>query len=81
MQKRLRRIEGQVRGLRRMVGEDASCIEVLTRMSAATKALESVALHLLEARGAAVACGLCAARGQEATPADTGTSFAPQAQV
>ncbi|CAN7300747.1 metal-sensitive transcriptional regulator [Mycolicibacterium frederiksbergense] len=46
--KRLRRIEGQVRGLARMVGEDAYCIDVLTQISAATKALESVALMLLD---------------------------------
>jgi DNA-binding FrmR family transcriptional regulator len=46
--KRLRRIEGQVRGLQRMVEEDTYCIEVLTQISAATKALESVALHLLD---------------------------------
>jgi DNA-binding FrmR family transcriptional regulator len=45
--RRLRRIEGQVRGLQRMVGEDAYCIEVLTQISAATKALQSVALELL----------------------------------
>jgi CsoR family transcriptional regulator, copper-sensing transcriptional repressor len=46
--KRLRRIEGQVRGLARMVDEDAYCIDVLTQISAATKALESVALSLLD---------------------------------
>ncbi len=46
--KRLRRIEGQVRGLQRMVGQDTYCIDVLTQVSAATKALESVALTLLE---------------------------------
>jgi DNA-binding FrmR family transcriptional regulator len=46
--KRLRRIEGQVRGLQRMVSDDAYCIDVLTQVSAATKALESVALLLLE---------------------------------
>ncbi|MEX7472685.1 metal-sensitive transcriptional regulator [Mycobacterium adipatum] len=46
--KRLRRIEGQVRGLARMVDEDAYCIDVLTQISAATKALESVALMLLD---------------------------------
>lgn len=45
--RRLRRIEGQVRGLQRMVDEDAYCIEVLTQISAATRALESVALELL----------------------------------
>ena len=46
--KRLRRIEGQVRGLQRMVDEDTYCIDVLTQVSAATKALESVALELLD---------------------------------
>ncbi len=46
--KRLRRIEGQVRGLQRMVDEDAYCIDVLTQISAATRALESVALELLD---------------------------------
>ena len=46
--KRLRRIEGQVRGLQRMVDEDTYCIDVLTQVSAATKALEAVALNLLE---------------------------------
>jgi DNA-binding FrmR family transcriptional regulator len=48
IRKRLRRIEGQVRGLQRMVDDDAYCIDVLTQISAATKALESVALELLE---------------------------------
>jgi DNA-binding FrmR family transcriptional regulator len=46
--RRLRRIEGQVRGLQRMVAEDAYCIDVLTQISAATKALQAVALGLLE---------------------------------
>ena len=46
--KRLRRIEGQVRGLHRMVEDDAYCIDVLTQVSAATKALQAVALGLLE---------------------------------
>ena len=46
--KRLRRIEGQVRGLQRMVEEDAYCIEVLTQVSAVTKALQSVAVGLLD---------------------------------
>jgi DNA-binding FrmR family transcriptional regulator len=45
---RLRRIEGQIRGLQRMVDEDTYCIDVLTQISAATKALESVALGLLD---------------------------------
>ena len=46
--KRLRRVEGQVRGLQRMVEEDSYCIDVLTQVSAATKALQAVALSLLE---------------------------------
>ncbi|GAA4636080.1 metal-sensitive transcriptional regulator [Actinoallomurus vinaceus] len=45
---RLRRIEGQVRGLQRMVAEDEYCIDVLTQVSAVTRALQSVALGLLE---------------------------------
>ena len=45
---RLRRIEGQVRGLQRMVDEDTYCIDILTQVSAATKALETVALALLD---------------------------------
>ena len=45
--RRLRRVEGQIRGLQRMVDEDAYCIDVLTQVSAATRALESVALELL----------------------------------
>lgn len=46
--KRLRRAEGQVRGIHRMVEEDTYCIDVLTQVSAATKALETVALALLD---------------------------------
>ena len=46
--RRLKRIEGQVRGLQRMVEEDKYCIDVLTQISAATKALQSVALELLD---------------------------------
>jgi DNA-binding FrmR family transcriptional regulator len=44
---RLRRIEGQVRGLQRLVESDTYCIDVLTQVSAATNALESFALELL----------------------------------
>nr|WSX51106.1 metal-sensitive transcriptional regulator [Streptomyces sp. NBC_00974] len=46
--KRLRRIEGQIRGLQRLVGEDVYCIDILTQVSASTKALQSFALQLLE---------------------------------
>ncbi len=45
---RLRRIEGQVRGIQRMVDEDTYCIDVLTQISATTRALQSVALALLD---------------------------------
>ncbi len=61
---RLRRIEGQVRGIARMVEDDTYCIDVLTQVSAATRALENVALLLLEdhlghcVRGAAVRGGV-----------------------
>ena len=44
----LRRVEGQVRGIARMVEEDKYCIDILTQVSAATRALQSVALNLLE---------------------------------
>ena len=46
--KRLRRIEGQVRGIARMVESDAYCIDVLTQISAVTKAIQSVGIGLLE---------------------------------
>ena len=46
--KRLRRIEGQVRGLQRQLESDTYCIDVLTQVSAATKALEAFALSLLD---------------------------------
>ena len=48
LQKRLRRIEGQVRGLQRMIEADTYCIDVLTQVSATTSALQSVALGLLD---------------------------------
>ena len=46
--RRLRRIEGQARGLQRMVDEEQYCIDILTQVSAMTKALQSVALALLD---------------------------------
>lgn len=46
--KRLRRAEGQVRGIQRMVEQDEYCIDIVTQVSAATKALERVALALLD---------------------------------
>jgi DNA-binding FrmR family transcriptional regulator len=45
---RLKRVEGQIRGLQRMVEDDTYCIDVLTQVSAATKALQSVAVQLLD---------------------------------
>lgn len=46
--KRLRRVEGQVRGIARMVDEDVYCIDILTQVAAVTKALQAVSLGLLE---------------------------------
>jgi len=46
--KRLRRIEGQVRGIQRMVEQDQYCIDILTQVAAVTKALQAVSLGLLE---------------------------------
>lgn len=73
---RLRRIEGQVRGIGRMVGEDTYCIDILTQVAAVTKALQAVALGLLSdhlahcVREAAVAGGPNAdAKIQEASDA------------
>jgi len=48
VQQRLRRIEGQARGIQRMVEEDTYCTNVLTQISAATRALQAVALELLD---------------------------------
>jgi DNA-binding FrmR family transcriptional regulator len=46
--KRLHRIEGQVRGIERMLEEDRYCIDVLTQLSAVTTALESLAFRILD---------------------------------
>ena len=48
LKKRLHRIEGQVRGLERMLEEDRYCIDILTQISAVTTALESVAFRILD---------------------------------
>jgi CsoR family transcriptional regulator, copper-sensing transcriptional repressor len=63
--KRLRRIEGQVRGLQRLVESDTYCIDVLTQVSAATRALESFALGLLDEH-----LGHCVAQAVAAGGAD-----------
>jgi CsoR family transcriptional regulator, copper-sensing transcriptional repressor len=74
--KRLRRIEGQVRGLQKMVEDDKYCIDILTQVSAATRALQSVALGLLEdhlahcvTEAAAEGGDLAAAKVREASDA------------
>jgi CsoR family transcriptional regulator, copper-sensing transcriptional repressor len=64
--KRLRRVEGQVRGLQRMVEEDKYCIDVLTQVSAATRALQSFSLELLEEHLAHCVVQAAAAGGPEA---------------
>ena len=64
--KRLRRVEGQVRGIARMVEEDTYCIDVLTQVSAATKALQAVALGLLDEHLAHCVASAVAAGGDEA---------------
>lgn len=48
IQARLRRIEGQVRGLQRMVDDESYCIDVLTQVSAVTRALQSVAVQMMD---------------------------------
>ncbi|HEY2172179.1 MAG TPA: metal-sensitive transcriptional regulator [Mycobacteriales bacterium] len=67
LQKRLRRIEGQVRGVERMVDEDVYCIDILTQISAATKALQAVAVGLLEDHLNSCVTDAIAAGGPEAT--------------
>ena len=67
IQKRLRRIEGQVRGLQRMVEEDRYCIDVLEQVSAATRALQSVALELLDDHLAHCVADAVTTGGDEAT--------------
>lgn len=67
IQKRLRRIEGQVRGIQRMVEEDRYCINILEQISAATRALQSVALELLDDHLAHCVADAVQAGGAEAT--------------
>ena len=63
--KRLARIEGQVRGISRMVEQDKYCIDVLTQVSAVTKALQAVSLALLEEHMAHCVAHAVAAGGDE----------------
>jgi DNA-binding FrmR family transcriptional regulator len=64
--KRLRRIEGQARGLQRMVEEEKYCIDILTQVSAMTKALQAVSLGLLEEHLSHCVVDAVAAGGPEA---------------
>ncbi len=64
--KRMRRIEGQVRGIAKMIDDDKYCIDILTQVSAATKALQSVALGLLEEHMAGCVVDAARAGGNEA---------------
>jgi len=63
---RLRRIEGQVRGLQRQVSEDTYCIDVLTQVAAATRALQAFAISLLDEH--LHHCVMEAAGGGDGTP-------------
>jgi DNA-binding FrmR family transcriptional regulator len=65
--KRLSRVEGQIRGLSRMVEQDQYCIDILTQVSAATKALQSVAIKLLEEHMAHCVAQAVAEGGDTAT--------------
>ncbi len=65
--RRLHRIEGQVRGLERLVEADAYCIDVLTQVAATTKALQSLALELLGDHLGHCVANAVAAGGDEAT--------------
>ncbi|MEO5652902.1 MAG: metal-sensitive transcriptional regulator [Marmoricola sp.] len=64
--KRMRRIEGQVRGIGRMVDEEKYCIDILTQVSAVTKALQAVALGLLDEHMAHCVLDAAQAGGPEA---------------
>jgi CsoR family transcriptional regulator, copper-sensing transcriptional repressor len=64
--RRLKRIEGQARGLQRMVDEEKYCIDILTQVSAMTKALQSVALGLLDEHVAHCVADAVRAGGPEA---------------
>ncbi len=65
--RRLKRIEGQVRGLQRMIEEDKYCIDVLDQVAAATRALQAVALQLLDQHMAHCVRDAIDAGGDDAT--------------
>ena len=64
--KRLRRIEGQVRGIAKMIDDDKYCIDILTQISAVNSAMQSVALVLLDEHLSHCVTGAMAAGGDEA---------------
>lgn len=75
--KRLRRIEGQVRGLQRMIDEDTYCIDILTQVAAVNKALQSVAVGLLDEH--VRHCVTDAAKGDDPVRADAMVTEATKA--
>src|SRR6476620_8228238 len=80
--KRLRRIEGQIRGLQRMIEEDVYCIDILTQVSAGTKALQSFALQLLEEHlRHCVAAAVIEGSAQGATGGDPEAGATPDDKV
>jgi len=66
VQRRLRRIEGQVRGLQRMVADERYCIDILDQISAVTRALQTVSLELLDDHLSHCVAEAAAAGGDEA---------------
>lgn len=64
---KLRRIEGQVRGLQRMIEEDTYCIDVLTQLAAVSKALQGVGLNLLDEHLQHCVAGAAASGGSDRT--------------
>lgn len=64
--KRMARIEGQVRGITRMIDEDKYCIDILTQVAAVTKALQAVSLQLLDEHMSHCVVNAAAAGGDEA---------------
>jgi DNA-binding FrmR family transcriptional regulator len=73
-QKRLRRIEGQVRGIQRMIDEDTYCIDVLQQIAAISGALQNVAIGLLDEH-----VGHCVANAAAAGDADEAREMVTEA--
>jgi DNA-binding FrmR family transcriptional regulator len=71
LQKRLRRIEGQVRGIERMVEDDRYCVDILTQIAAVETALEAVASKILEDHVTHCVAGALASGDEEAARAKT----------